>query len=212
MRFWTVVSFYIFPLFCFLLAIMEEEETTESTEFLLSKHYYTNIITVKKTYFIQKIPVPIFKMLVKELLCSESFLAEATAPLINIKMNLMLLLLPKHVIIRMKSTLAWEVIFLFFHKWHQILHETESVRCNYACRHAAIDIELLYWMCYLVNSFPSCTAPFPWAMHHISVWILKTNSGIKWNMPQTLHRNLKSISRESNSKFPVAKATGNELL
>jgi hypothetical protein len=71
--------------------------------------------------------MPIFEMLVKELLCSESFLAETTTPLINIKMNLMLLLLPEHVIIRAKSTFAREFIFLFFHKGHQILHKRESL-------------------------------------------------------------------------------------
>ena len=31
-------------------------------------------------------------------------------------------------------------------------------------------------------------------------------------MPQTEHRNLKSISQASNSRFPVIKATRNELL
>ena len=80
-------------------------------------------------------------MLVKELLCSESFLAEATTPLINIKMNLMLLLLPKHVIIRTKSTFAWEFIFLFFHEGHQILHKKESLTCD-SVMDAAGEIEL----------------------------------------------------------------------
>jgi hypothetical protein len=64
-------------------------------------------------------------MLIEELLCSESFLAEATAPLINIIMNLMLLLLPKHVIIRTQPAFAWELILLFLHEGHQILHKKE---------------------------------------------------------------------------------------
>jgi len=112
---------------------------TAFTLWLLELHHQitvkcsTQICQASSFTIIQKIIVPIFEMLVKELLCSESFLAEATTPLINIKMNLMLLLLPKHVIIRTKSTFAWEFIFLFFHEGHQIL----------------------------INSFPSCTAPFP---------------------------------------------------
>jgi hypothetical protein len=78
-------------------------------------------------------------MLVKELFCSESFLAEATTPLINIKMNLMLLLLPKHVIIRAKSTFAWEFIFLFFHEGHQILYKKEILICD-SVMDAALEI------------------------------------------------------------------------
>jgi hypothetical protein len=61
-----------------------------------------------------------------------------------------------------------------------------------------MEIELLGWICYLVNSFPSCTAPFPWTMYLMCVWILKKNSGIKWNrwdMSQTLPRYLKNISQ-----------------
>lgn len=146
-------------------------------------------------------------MLIKELLCSESFLAKATVPLINIKMNLMLLLLPKHVIIRTKSTFAWELVFLFFHKGHQILHKKWGSTCN-DVMDAATQIELLVCMCYLINSFPSCTAPFPWAMHLMCIWIcLKKNSGIKWNrrgqqsMYQILHRNLNSISQGSSHIF-----------
>uniref|UniRef100_A0A0A9D0N5 Uncharacterized protein n=1 Tax=Arundo donax TaxID=35708 RepID=A0A0A9D0N5_ARUDO len=99
---------------------------------------------------IHEILVPIFKMLIEELLCSESFLAEATMPFINIKMNLMLLLLPKHVIIRTEPTFAWELIILFFYEGHQIL----------------------------IDCFPCCTAPFSRAMHLMCVWIcLKKCSG-----------------------------------
>lgn len=90
----------------------------------------TQISQASSLTIIHKIIVPIVKMLIKELLCSEGFLAETTAPFIYIKVNLMLLLFPKHVITRMKSTFAWEFIFLFFHKGHQILHRKEMLICH----------------------------------------------------------------------------------
>lgn len=91
-----------------------------------------------EAYIIQQIIVPICKMLIDKFFCSKGFLAEATTPLVHIKMDLMLLLFPKHVIFRTKPAFAWEFIFLLFHKGHQVLHKERvfNLQCHYGCTNA----------------------------------------------------------------------------
>lgn len=80
----------------------------------------------ESTYNVQKIVVSVVKMLIKEFFSTEAFFTVSTPPFIYIHMNLVFLLISKHIIVAMKSTFSWKFIFFSFHEWHQMLDKRLS--------------------------------------------------------------------------------------
>lgn len=62
-------------------------------------------------------------MLIEMFLFIETFLTVTALPFIYICMKLVLLLISVYVIVRVKPTPSWNMIFFFLHKGHQILQQ-----------------------------------------------------------------------------------------
>lgn len=79
------------------------------------------------TYDIKKIVVSAVKMLIKKLFSTETFPTISTPPFIYIHMNLVLLLIPKHIIVLMKPTLIRNLKSFLLYKRHQILFKKKVI-------------------------------------------------------------------------------------
>lgn len=66
----------------------------------------TQLEIMKLTYLIQKIGVSVVKMLIEKFFFAEAFLAISTLPFIPVYVNFMLFLIPKYIILRVKSALS----------------------------------------------------------------------------------------------------------
>lgn len=70
----------------------------------------------------------VVEMLIKMFLFIETFLTEPTLPFIYIYMRLMVFLISVYIIIRVKPTPFWDMIFFFLHERHQILQQESFIK------------------------------------------------------------------------------------
>lgn len=108
-------------------------------------------------------------MLIKKFFSTEAFLTVSTPPFVYIQVNLVLLLIPEQIIVRMKSTPTWNLIVFSFHKRHQILHNVCKVMDVIQIHNFTGYSLVILRKAYLLDYFPSCLTPFSRTMYLMSL-------------------------------------------
>lgn len=108
-----------------LNTLYHSKNTIKNKKFITSIISKSNIkLCCISHYRVQKIRMSSVEVLVKKLLFIETLPAVTALPLVYIHVDLVLFLISVEVVIRMESTLVWNLVSFSFHKRRQVLQRT----------------------------------------------------------------------------------------
>ena len=149
-------------------------------------------------------------MLIKKFFSTEAFLTVSTPPFVYIQVNLVLLLIPEQIIVRMKSTPTWNLIVFSFHKRHQILHNARKVMDVIQIHTFTVYslVILRKILPYLLDYFPSCLTPFSRTMYLMSLllFLLLLKSSNIENITLSWSYLIKHSSRQKSYSNSILKS------